>query len=128
LPALYPGVSKVSPMRWFALALLGILVAAAVAVVASRLVSQQIGLASEPISAGDALAPATTERPSKKPSARSPKHHSAKHPQVPTPGAPSPETYEPAPEYTEPAPAPTPSESRPSGGSHDGGGGEGPDD
>jgi hypothetical protein len=44
-------------MRWLALALLGVLVAAIVAVVASRLVSQQIGLASEPISAGDALAP-----------------------------------------------------------------------
>ena len=44
-------------MRWFALALLGVFVAALVAVLASRLVSQQIGLASEPISAGDALAP-----------------------------------------------------------------------
>lgn len=44
-------------MRWLGLALLGIVVAALVAVLASRLVSQQIGLASEPVSAGDALAP-----------------------------------------------------------------------
>lgn len=44
-------------MRWLGLALLGILVAAAVSIAASRLASQQIGLASQPISAGDALAP-----------------------------------------------------------------------
>ncbi len=44
--------------KWVGLALLGILVAASVAVAASRLASQQIGLASEPISAGEALAPA----------------------------------------------------------------------
>ncbi len=46
-------------LRWIGLALLGIAVAAAVSVTASRLVSQQIGLASQPISAGDALAPAS---------------------------------------------------------------------
>lgn len=45
-------------LRWVGLALLGIVIAAAVSVAASRLASQQIGLASEPISAGDALAPA----------------------------------------------------------------------
>ncbi|MFP5388451.1 MAG: hypothetical protein ACLGG5_04040 [Thermoleophilia bacterium] len=45
-------------LRWAGLALLGIVIAAAVSVAASRLASQQIGLASEPISAGDALAPA----------------------------------------------------------------------
>lgn len=49
-------------LRWAGLALLGILIAAAVSVAASRLASQQIGLASEPISAGDALAPARQER------------------------------------------------------------------
>jgi hypothetical protein len=46
-------------LRWIGLALLGIAVAAAVAIAASNLASQQIGLASESISAGDALAPAT---------------------------------------------------------------------
>jgi hypothetical protein len=45
-------------MKWVGLALIGLLIAAAVAIAASRLASQQIGLASEPISAGDALAPA----------------------------------------------------------------------
>jgi len=49
-------------MRWIGLALLGIVVAAAVAVAASKLVSQQIGLASQPISAGDALAPAAKQK------------------------------------------------------------------
>ena len=44
--------------RWIGLALLGIVVAAAVSVAASRLASQQIGLASQPVSAGDALVPA----------------------------------------------------------------------
>lgn len=44
-------------LKWIGLALLGIAVGAAVAVAASSLVSRQIGLASEPISAGDALAP-----------------------------------------------------------------------
>jgi len=45
-------------IRWVALALLGLLIAGGVAIAASSLASQQIGLASEPISAGNALAPA----------------------------------------------------------------------
>jgi hypothetical protein len=52
-------------LRLIALAVAGILIAAGVAVVASNLASRQIGLASEPISAGDELAP---------PAAR-PRHH-----------------------------------------------------
>ncbi len=44
-------------LKWIGLALLGIVIAAGVAVAASSLASHQIGLASEPISAGDALAP-----------------------------------------------------------------------
>lgn len=54
-----------STLRMIALALAGILVAAAVAVVAGQLASRQIGLASEPVSAGDDLAPAVA-RPSHK--------------------------------------------------------------
>jgi hypothetical protein len=46
--------------KWLGLALIGLLVAAAVAIAAGRLASQQIGLASEPITAGDRLAPAVT--------------------------------------------------------------------
>jgi hypothetical protein len=48
-------------MRWIGLALAGVLIAAAVAFAASRLASQQIGLASEPVTAGDALAPKAIE-------------------------------------------------------------------
>jgi len=44
--------------KWIGLALLGLVIAAAVAIAASNLVSQQIGIASESISAGDSLAPA----------------------------------------------------------------------
>jgi hypothetical protein len=46
-----------STLRLIALAIAGVLVAAAVAVAASQLASRQIGLASEPVSAGDELAP-----------------------------------------------------------------------
>ncbi|HEX7059516.1 MAG TPA: hypothetical protein VF176_06660 [Solirubrobacterales bacterium] len=48
-------------LKWVGLALLGIFVAAAVAVAASRLASREIGLASEPISAGRELAPKTSQ-------------------------------------------------------------------
>lgn len=47
-----------STWRMIVLAIAGLLVAAAVAWLASDLASRQIGLASEPISAGDELAPA----------------------------------------------------------------------
>jgi hypothetical protein len=45
-------------VKWISLALLGLVIAAAVALAASNLAGQQIGIASESISAGDALAPA----------------------------------------------------------------------
>lgn len=51
-------------LKWIGLALLGLLIAAGISIAASRLASQQIGLASEPISAGDALAP-VAQRPAK---------------------------------------------------------------
>jgi hypothetical protein len=47
-----PGV-----IRWIGLALLGLAIAAAVAIAAGNLASQQIGIAAESISAGDQLAP-----------------------------------------------------------------------
>jgi hypothetical protein len=43
--------------RWILLALAGLLVAVAVAVAASKVTSQRIGLASEPLQAGQELAP-----------------------------------------------------------------------
>jgi hypothetical protein len=45
-------------LRWIGLALLGLLIATAVALAATSLISRQIGIDSESISAGDALAPA----------------------------------------------------------------------
>ena len=49
-------------LRWTLLALLGLAVAAGISVAASHLVSQRIGLASEPLSAGKELAPPQPER------------------------------------------------------------------
>lgn len=48
-----PGTAK-----WILLALLGLAIAIGVAIAAANLTSQQIGIASESVSAGDALAPA----------------------------------------------------------------------
>ncbi len=53
--------------RWIGLALLGMLIAAAVSIAASKVASQQIGLASEPISAGDSLAPRSLEKERRQP-------------------------------------------------------------
>lgn len=44
--------------KWIGLALLGLAIAAVVAIAASNLVSRQIGITSESVSAGDSLAPA----------------------------------------------------------------------
>ena len=107
-------------LRWAGLALLGIVIAAAVSVAASRLASQQIGLASEPISAGDALAPARQEhRAAPAQSHRSENHGSegrgdSSHRNPPTtvptqPGIPS-----------APAPSPSVEEVEPSQASGDG--------
>ncbi len=45
-------------VKWVLLALVGLAIAIGVAVAAANLTSQQIGIASESVSAGDALAPA----------------------------------------------------------------------
>lgn len=44
--------------KWVLLALAGLAIAIAIAIAAANLTSQQIGIASESVSAGDALAPA----------------------------------------------------------------------
>jgi hypothetical protein len=44
-------------LRWVLIALAGLAVAVAVAVLASKLTSQRIGLSSEPLGAGQSLAP-----------------------------------------------------------------------
>jgi len=104
-------------LKWIGLAMLGILIAAVVAVAASRLASRQIGLASEPISAGDALAPQTAQpRRASKPQStdRTPESTTS----VPTTTTATPE---PAPTPTTEAPSPSESSSEDGGGDHEGG-------
>lgn len=107
--------------RWTTLALLGILVAAAVSIAASRLASQQIGLASEPISAGDALAPARKDhRPA--PTAKRGTGRRAKHAQPSRPpGAPTQTPVETAPAPSPPGEATEPSHANGDGEQGDGG-------
>jgi hypothetical protein len=54
-------------IKWVALALVGLVIAAGVAVLGSSLASRQIGLSSEPLRAGDALAPSTIQTPESRP-------------------------------------------------------------
>ena len=99
-------------IRWVALALLGLLVAGGVSIAASSLASQQIGLASEPISAGDALAPAVRVH-AKSHRHRPPTRHDEKIPSTTTaPSAPYPPpvtTSPPPPTSTAPPPTTSPS-------------------
>ncbi len=53
--------------KWILLALIGLAIAIAIAIAAANLTSQQIGIASESVSAGDALAPALNVPPGGKP-------------------------------------------------------------
>jgi hypothetical protein len=91
-----------STWRWVGLALLGLVVAVGVAFVASGLASRQIGLASEPIDAGRALAPAVQTR-------------TEPHRATPAPPAGTGEPSESAPtiERTPPVEAPPPVEAQP---------------
>jgi hypothetical protein len=113
-------------LRWTLLAFLGLAVAAAISVAASHLVSQRIGLASEPLSAGKALAPPPRERPndghrhpsdSRKPSDAT---TSTTAPSTP-PLAPPTTTYAPT-TTTAPAPAPAPAPPSDGSGEHQSGG------
>lgn len=56
-----------SSLRWPLLALLGLLVAGAIAFLATRAVSTNIGISSEPPNAGRALSPAAPKRKPPKP-------------------------------------------------------------
>lgn len=115
-------------LSWIGLALLGIVIAAAVAVAASSLASRQIGLSSESISAGDTLAPAFA-----RPKGSGKPHHAAKP--APTPVEPTITAAPPEPTVTAPVETPEPptAPSREGGDSRggstgDGGGGRGADD
>jgi hypothetical protein len=109
-------------LRWIGLALLGIVIAAGVAVAASSLASRQIGLSSEPISAGDALVPANLDK--------GPGEGKRGTTTATTPTAP-PETTvtaPPPPETTVVTPPPPTAPPREGGEDHGGDGGSGDDD
>jgi penicillin-binding protein 1A len=109
--------------KWVGLALLGIVISAAVAVAASSLVSRQIGLSSESISAGDALVPAGVG--SSKGKGQGGQTTSATTPTTPS----SPPTTTAPPETTFTPPPTTPVPPAPDGGDDSGGGsGHGADD
>ena len=108
---------------WVLLALLGLVLAAGVTAAASRLSTQQIGLSSEPLSAGRALAPSTKQAGStgsrgaaKKPAHRTPARRGVNR--------------RPAPQPSQTAPSQTaPSQTAPSGtGSGPGPSSDGSDD
>jgi hypothetical protein len=105
---------KLSPtLKWTGLALLGLLVAVAVAIAASNLASRQIGLSSESISAGEALAPAAKPDRGRRSASPGPGHDET----TPTTTAPPPE-----------GPPTTPAVEPPAESSDDYGGGHESDD
>jgi hypothetical protein len=114
-------------LHWLGLALVGILIAAGVSIAASSLASQQIGLASQPISAGDALAPAAREKPKQ----RRPKQHGTnRHTSTTSQPPPAPPSQPEPPAYSEsPSTTPTvPPHESPESSSHDGEHSSGADD
>jgi cytoskeletal protein RodZ len=135
-------------MAWAVLAIVGLLIAVGVSFAASRLASPNIGLSSEPITAGLKLAPAktTAARPAKtKPKPKRKRKRPAKSaptattPQVVTPPAPAqapaPAPVQPQPVAPSQPPATTPAAPRKgddhggrSPGSDDSSGGHGSDD
>jgi len=106
--------------KWIGLALLGLAIAAAVAIAASHLTSQQIGLASESITAGDKLAPAVRSTDTGKRSAH--RSHTGTTPASP-PTTVTPSTTVPPPVTTVPPPSSDSSDDHGGGSSHVSGGG-----
>jgi hypothetical protein len=115
-----------STAKWVGLALIGILVAVGVAIAASNLASREIGLASQPIRAGDALAPpeASEGRSGKAPDTGSGRHRRRppRATETPTPPTPEPPATT-APPVTTAPPGPPPG----APGESDSGGGDGDD-
>ena len=116
-------------IRWVLLALAGLVVAAAVSVAASQLVSQRIGLAAAPVSAGKELAPQHDSRNGRQGGGDAQAHRRTTTTTLSTTATTSPTT---APSTTTPTtttPATTPPPTSPPTGSQGGGGeGEPPDD
>lgn len=125
-------MTPLGTIRWIALALVGLAVAAGVSVAASQLVSQRIGLAAEPVSAGKELAPPGREQPAApghgKPGQGDSGHH-GHGPRPPTSTTtPSTTTTTTSTTTTSTATAPPASTTPPPTSGGGGGGGEGPDD
>ncbi len=108
--------------RWVLLALVGLAIAIGVAIVAANLTSQQIGIASESVSAGDALAPSLHVPAEGKPQGEGHDHGGPEEPTTTTPTEPPTTT---APEEASPPPEET--AEPPSEGGHDDYGGHGSD-
>ncbi|HWN73596.1 MAG TPA: hypothetical protein VNN15_07315 [Solirubrobacterales bacterium] len=108
--------------KWVLLALVGLAIAIGVAIAAAHLTSQQIGIASESVSAGDALAP-SLHVPSAKPGSGGDRGTPSKEGTTTLPAEPPATTTE---EVTPPEEKATPP-SEGGGDDHGGGGGDGDD-
>jgi hypothetical protein len=106
-------------IRWIALALVGLAVAAGVSLAASQLVSERIGLAAEPVSAGKNLAPGHDDHHAGTGDARHPRNRGGG-----TSTSPPSKTTTPAPSTTVPAPSTSPSTTAPPSSSGNGSRGE----
>jgi hypothetical protein len=92
--------------KWILLALLGVAIAIGVAIAAANLTSQQIGIASESVSAGDKLAPALSvpgeRQPNGSPHDRGPEEESPPGNLIEPPGTTGEEPVRPSEEAVEP--------------------------
>jgi len=123
-------MSRSPALKWVGLALLGVAIAVAVAIAASHLASQQIGISSESIRAGDALVPSSAREHRD----RHGEHHGkGEHPTTRPEETTPPPREETQPETTSTEPTTTPETSVPpepnsDGGDDHGSGGHGADD
>jgi hypothetical protein len=109
-------VSLPDTAKWVLLALVGLAIAIGVAIAAANLTSQQIGIASESVSAGDALAPKLKVPGEGKPGAQGGDHHGPAEETTAVPTEPPTTTRE------EPSPPPEETVAPPSEGGDDYGG------
>ncbi|MGN6587653.1 MAG: hypothetical protein ACTHKT_09320 [Solirubrobacterales bacterium] len=103
-------------MKWVALALVGLAIAVGVAIAAANLTSQQIGIASESVSAGDALAP-SLHVPGETPGRGGNQEAPSKEGTTTLPAEPPATTTEEEPPFEEPVPPSSEGRSDESGGS-----------
>jgi len=96
-------VSPRGAAKWVALALFGLAIAIGVAIAAANLTSQQIGIASESVSAGDTLAPSLrTPEERERQRGQGGRDKSQNEKPTPVPAEPAGPGEEPPGEFTEP--------------------------